>query len=100
MVLIDHQILDYFIKKSNAAKIIARSIILLQEFDLEIVHRAGTKHENVDFFLQMEKKVEVVSEDDEFFLVQILMMMDIENKFKNYAFSRWYNQIDKNDNCI
>ena len=65
-VVTDHQALVYRLDKLNATGRIARWIILLKEFDLEIVHRAGTKHgkevgvvsEDADFLSRMEKEVE------------------------------------------
>ena len=56
---------------------------MLQEFDLEIVHQAGTKHGNVDFLSRMEKEVGVVSEDDDF-QDAMLMSIDIENEPEEY----------------
>ena len=48
-VVTDHQALFYILNKQNVAEKIARWVILFQEFDLKIVHRACTKHKNVDF---------------------------------------------------
>ena len=82
-VVTDHQALVYLLNKPNATRRIARWIIFLQEFDLEIVHRAGTKHGNVVFLSRMEKEVGVVSEDDDF-LDAKLMSIDIENEPAEY----------------
>jgi hypothetical protein len=82
-VVTDHQALIYLLNKLNATGRIAQWIILLQEFDLKIVHRAGTKHRNVNFLLRMKNEVRIVSEDDDFLNV-MLMSIDIEDEPEEY----------------
>ncbi|OAE34230.1 hypothetical protein AXG93_1099s1090 [Marchantia polymorpha subsp. ruderalis] len=82
IVVTDHQALVYLLKP-NETRRIARWIILLQEFDLEIVHHAGAKHGNVDFLSRMEKEVGVVSEDDDF-SDATLMSIDVNNQPEKY----------------
>ena len=79
----DHQTLVYLLNKSNGTGRIAQWIISLQVFDLEIVHRAGMKHGNVDFLSRIEKEVGVVSEDDDFPDAK-LMSIDIDNEPAEY----------------
>ena len=50
---------------------------------MEIVHRAGTKHGNVEFLSRMEKEVGVVSKDDDF-LDAKLMSIDIDKEPAEY----------------
>lgn len=82
-VVMDHQALIYLLNKPNATGRIARWIILLQEFDLKIVLRAGTKHGHVDFLSRMEKEVGIVSEDDDF-PDAMLMSINIEDEPEEY----------------
>ena len=56
---------------------------MLQEFDLDTVHRVGTKHENVDFLSRMEKEVGVIFKDNDFFDT-ILISVDIQNELEEY----------------
>lgn len=55
-------------------------INLIQKIDLEIVHRADTKHKNVNFF---QKEVDVVYEDDNFFDA-MLISINIENQLEEF----------------
>lgn len=80
-VVTNHQTLVYTLNKPNTTGKITWWIILLQEIDLEIMRRADTKHINVGFISQTKKKVGVVSEDDDFPNV-MLMLVDIENELK------------------
>jgi hypothetical protein len=82
-VVTDHQALVYLLNKPNTTGRIVLWIILLQKFDLEIVHRAGTKHGNFDFLSRMEKEVEVMSEDDDF-PDAMLMSINIEDEPEEY----------------
>ena len=50
---------------------------------MEIVYRAGTKHENADFLSRMKKEVGVVSEYDDFPDAK-LMSIDIDNEPAEY----------------
>ena len=79
----DHHALVYLLNKANAMGKIVQWIILRQEFNLEIVHSAGTKHDNVDFLSRMEKEVGVVSENDDFFYA-MLLSVDIEYEPEEY----------------
>lgn len=82
-VVTDHQALIYLLNKPNATGRIARWIILLQEFDLEILYHAVAKHDNVEFLSRMERKVGFVSEDDDF-LDATLMSIDIIKRRNTY----------------
>ena len=82
-VVTDHQTLVYLLNKPNATGRSTRWIILLQEFDLEIVHRVNTKHKYVNFLSRMEKEVSVVSKDNNFSNT-MLMSVDIEDEPENY----------------
>ena len=62
---------------------IAQWIILLQKFDLKIIHCANTKHENVNFLSRMKKEVEFVSKDNDF-PEAMLMSIDIDNEPEKY----------------
>ena len=88
-VVIDPLTLVYFFNKPNTTGKIAQWIILLQEFDLRIVHRTGMKHENVDFLSRMEKEEWVVSEDNDFPNAK-LMTIDIDNEPTEYKYIIWY----------
>jgi hypothetical protein len=55
----------------------------MEEFDIDIVHRPGRRHGNVDGFTKAYKGMGDVSEDDDFPNVAI-MAMNVEEAPKKY----------------
>jgi hypothetical protein len=47
-IVIDHKALTYLVNKSNPSGCLARWLILMEEFDIDIVHRPERWHGNVD----------------------------------------------------
>jgi non-ribosomal peptide synthetase component F len=47
-LVIDHSALKWLIETSHAGRQYARWALILQEYDFEVVHRAGLKHQNAD----------------------------------------------------
>ena len=77
------QALVYLLNKPNVTGRIARWIFLLHKFYLKIVHRSGTKHENIHFLSRIEKEVGVISKDDDFFNAK-LMSIDSDDEPAEY----------------
>ena len=62
----DHRALRFILNKPNPTGRIARWILLLQEFDFEIIDRPGKKHINADALTRAYDDVGSKSEDDDF----------------------------------
>ncbi len=61
-----HKALTYLVNKPNPSGRLARWLLLMDEFDIDIVHRPGRRHGNVDGLTRAYEGVGDVSEDDEF----------------------------------
>ncbi len=61
-----HKALTYLVNKSNLSGRLAQWLLLMEEFDIDIVHRPGRQHGNVDGLTRAYKGVSDVSEDDDF----------------------------------
>ncbi len=79
----NHKALTYLVNKSNASGQFARWLLLMEEFDIDIVHHPGRSHGNVDGFTRAYERVGDVSEDDDFQDVTI-MTINVEETFKEY----------------
>jgi hypothetical protein len=64
-IITDHKALTYLVNKSNPSGL-ARWLLLMEEFDIDIVHRPGRRHGNVDDLTRADEGVGDVSEDDNF----------------------------------
>jgi len=47
-IVTDHKALTYLVNKPNPSGRFARWLLLMEEFDFDIVHRPGRRHGNVD----------------------------------------------------
>ena len=66
IVVIDHRALRFIFNKPNPTGRIARWIILLQEYEFEVMDRPGSKHINADALSRAYDDVGDKSEDDDF----------------------------------
>jgi hypothetical protein len=65
-IVIDHKALTYLVNKSNPSGCLARWLLLMEEFDIDIVHRPRRQHANVDGLTRAYEGVGNVLEDDDF----------------------------------
>jgi hypothetical protein len=65
-IVTDHKALTYLVNKPNPSGRLARWLLLMEEFDIDIVHRPGRRHGNVDGLTRAYEGVGDVSEDDDF----------------------------------
>jgi hypothetical protein len=65
-IVTDHKALTYLVNKPNPSGRLARWLLLMEEFDIDIVHCPGRRHGNVDGLTKAYEGVGVVSEDDDF----------------------------------
>ncbi|KAH9318924.1 hypothetical protein KI387_020693, partial [Taxus chinensis] len=66
LVVTDHQALKYIVNKPNPSGRIARWIILLQEFEFDIIDRPGKKHVNADALSRAYDGLGSSCDDDDF----------------------------------
>jgi hypothetical protein len=71
-IVTDHKALTYLVNKPNPSGRLARWLLLMEEFDIDIVHRPGRRHDNVDGLIRAYEGVGDVSEDDDFLDVTIM----------------------------
>ncbi len=62
----DHKALTYLVNKPNPSGRLARWLLWMEEFDIDIVHRPGRRHGNVDGLTRAYEGVGDVLEDDNF----------------------------------
>jgi len=65
-IVTDHKTLTYLVNKPNPSGRLVRWLLLMEEFDIDIVHRPGRWHGNVDGLTRAYEGVGDVSEDDDF----------------------------------
>jgi hypothetical protein len=65
-IVTDHKALTYLVNKPNPSGRLVRWLLLMEEFDIDIVHRPGRRHGNVDGLTRAYEGVGDVSEDDDF----------------------------------
>ncbi len=65
-IVTDHKALTYLVNKPNPSGRLARWLLLMEEFDVDIVHRPRRRHGNVDGLTRAYEGVGDVSEDDDF----------------------------------
>jgi len=65
-IVTDHKALTYLVNKPNPSGRLARWLLLMEEFDIDIVHRLGRRHGNVDGLIRAYEGMGDVSEDDDF----------------------------------
>jgi hypothetical protein len=71
-IVTDHKALTYLVNKPNPSGRLARWLLLMEEFDIDIVHRPRRRHGNVDGLIRAYKGVGDVSEDDNFLNAAIM----------------------------
>ncbi len=71
----DHKALTYLVNKSNPSGQLIRWLLLMEEFDIDIVHRPGKRHGNVDCLTREYEGVGDVLEDDDFPDVAIMTIV-------------------------
>ncbi len=64
--MIDHEALTYLVNKPNPIGRLARWLLLMEEFDINIVHHLGRWHGNVDGLTRAYEGMGDVSEDENF----------------------------------
>ncbi len=79
----NHKALTYLVNKSNPSGQLVRWLLLMEEFDIDIVHRLKRQHGNVDGLKRAYKGVGDVSKDDNFLDV-VIMTINAEETLKEY----------------
>ncbi len=64
-IVTDHKALTYLVNKSNPSGQLARWLLLMEEFDINIVHHPRRRHGNVDGLTRAYKGISDVSKDDD-----------------------------------
>jgi hypothetical protein len=65
-IVIDHKALTYLVNKSNPSGRLVWWLLLMEEFDFDIIHHLGRWHGNVDGLTRAYETMGDVSEDDDF----------------------------------
>jgi hypothetical protein len=65
-IVTNHKALTYLVNKSNLSGRFVRWLLLMEEFDIDIVHHPRRRHGNVDGLMRAYKGVGDVSKDDDF----------------------------------
>ncbi len=64
-IVIDHKALTYLVNKFNPSGCLMQWLLLMEEFDIDIVHHPGRQHGNVDGLTKAYEGVRDVSKDDD-----------------------------------
>jgi len=78
-----HKALTYLVNKPNPSGRFARWLFLMEEFDIDIIHRPGRRHGNVDGLTRAYEGVGDVSEDDNF-LDATIVSINVEEALEEY----------------
>ncbi len=81
--MINHKVLTYLVNKSNLSGRLVRWLLLIEEFDIDIIYHLGRWHDNVDGLTRAYEGVADVSEDDDFPDVAI-MTINVEEAPEKY----------------
>ncbi len=65
-IVTDHKALTYLVNKPNPSGRLARWLLLMEEFDIDIVHHPKRQHGNVDGLTRTYEGMGDVSKDDDF----------------------------------
>ncbi len=79
----DHKALTYLVIKSNLSARLVQWLLLMEEFDIDIVHRPRRRHGNVNGLTRAYEGVGDVSEDDDFPDATI-MIINIDEMLEEY----------------
>ncbi len=82
-IVIDHKALTYLVNKSNVCDRLVWWLLLMEEFDIDIVHRPRRRHDNVDGLTRAYEGMGNVSKDDDFLNLTI-MTINAEKTLKEY----------------
>jgi hypothetical protein len=82
-IVTDHKALTYLVNKPNPSGRLALWLLLMEEFDIDIVHRPGRRHGNVDGLTRAYEGMGDVSEDDDFSNAAI-MSINVEEAPEEY----------------
>jgi len=82
-IVIDHKALTYLVNKPNPSGRFVRWLLLMEEFDIDIVHRPRRRHDNVDGLVRAYERVGDVSKDDNF-LDATIMAINVEETHEEY----------------
>ncbi len=82
-IVTDHKALTYLVNKPNPSGRLVRWLLLMEEFDIDIVHRPGRRHGNVDGLTRAYEGVGDVSKDDDFPDATI-MSINVEEALEEY----------------
>ena len=79
IVHIDHSTIKYLMTKKDAKPRLIRWVLLLQEFDLQIKDKKGTKNLVADHLSRLEGPRDEVQINDNFLDMQLLAIEDIQS---------------------
>jgi hypothetical protein len=65
-IVTNYKALTYLVNKSNPSGRLVRWLLLMEEFDIDIVDRPGRRHGNVDGLTKPYERMGDVLEDDDF----------------------------------
>jgi hypothetical protein len=82
-IVTDHKALTYLVNKSNPSGRLVRWLLLMEEFDIDIVHCPGRRHGNVDGLTRAYEGMGDVLEDDDF-LDATIMTINADEAPKEY----------------
>jgi hypothetical protein len=79
----DQKVLTYLVNKSNPNGQFVRWLLLMEEFDINIIHHLGKWHGNVDGFIKAYERVGDVLENDDF-LDAAIMTINAKEALEEY----------------
>jgi gamma-glutamyltranspeptidase len=82
-ILIDHKALTYLVNKSNPSGQLAKWLLLMEEFDLDVIHHPKRWHGNVDGLTRAYEGLGDVLEDDDFLDITI-MTINVKKVLEEY----------------
>ncbi len=82
-IVADHKALTYLANKSNLSGWLTQWLLLMKEFNIDIVHCLKRQHDNVDGFIRAYKGVGDVLEDDDFSDAAI-MTINVKEAYEEY----------------
>jgi hypothetical protein len=82
-IVTDHKALTYLVNKSNLNDQFVQWLFLMEEFDIDIVHRPKKRHGDVDGLIKAYERVGDVSKEDDFLDATIMTInaKEIPNEY-------------------